>query len=123
MIRTSPESRSDIMHMLGKDLRLWIKSHDVPIGAKVTKIEQIRSLAEQVWDAIQHGTLFDLRNKRSHLELAKVKVPQTRRGLGKNGWEGSRVLDCLTEKFTKNIRQVVAQRVSDWLSLRQYGTL
>jgi len=83
MIRTSPESRSDITHMLGKDLRLWIKSHNVPMGAKVTKTEQVRSLAEQVWDAIQNSTLSDLRNKRSHLRLDKVKVPQTREDLGK----------------------------------------
>ncbi|KAL9116898.1 MAG: hypothetical protein Q9187_006572, partial [Circinaria calcarea] len=83
MVRKSPESRPGIIHMLGKDLRLWIKSHNVPMGAKVTKIEQIRSLAEQVWDAIQNSTLFDLRNKRSHLRLDKVKGPQTREDLGK----------------------------------------
>ena len=79
-IRTSPGTRSDLSLMLGKDLDLWIRSHNIPIRKGVVDIrKELQSLAEQIWDVIQNGTLASLRKK---LRPDKVKVPQTREDLG-----------------------------------------
>ena len=79
-IRSPPGTRSDLSLMLVKDLDLWIRSHNVSIGKGVVDIwKELQSLAEQIWDAIQNGTLVGLRKK---LRPDKVKVPQTRKDLG-----------------------------------------
>jgi hypothetical protein len=80
LIPTSPRTRSDLSLMHLEDLDLWIRSHSIPIGRGVNNIKkELQSLAEQIWDAIQNGTLTSLRKKpRSD----KIKVPQTREDLG-----------------------------------------
>jgi hypothetical protein len=80
LIPTSPRTRSDLSLMRLEDLDLWIRSHSIPIGRGVNNIKkELQSLAEQIWDAIQNGTLTSLRKK---LRPDKVKVPQTREDLG-----------------------------------------
>lgn len=84
MKRTSPEKRSDIIYMRGESLKLWIKAQNVPIPYRLYHgTENIQSLAEEVWDAIQNGTLLNLRNKLSTGRPDKVKEPQTREDLKK----------------------------------------
>lgn len=81
---TSPEKRSDIIYMHGESLQLWIKAQNVPIPYRLYHTtENIQSLAEQVWDAIQNGTLLDLRNKLSNGRLDKGKEAQIREDLKK----------------------------------------
>jgi hypothetical protein len=117
-IRTSPRTRSDLSLMLGKDLDLWIRSHNIPIGRGVVDIKkELQSLAEQIWDAIQNGTLASLRKK---LRPDKVKVPQTREDLRQMTktdlmqWIGSQRV-CVG-KSDKNKDRI-------WLSLKRHGML
>lgn len=66
--------------MFRKDVVLWIRSHDIPIRKGVGHTwEELRSLAEQIWDANQNDTLDNLRPER---KPDYVKVPQTRKDLG-----------------------------------------
>lgn len=79
-IWTSPKTRSDLSLMFKKDVILWIRSHDIPIKKGVVdNWEELRSLAEQIWDTNQNGTSANLRKER---KPDYVKVPQTRKDLG-----------------------------------------
>jgi len=79
-IRTAPKTRLDLSLMFRKDVVLWIRSHDIPIRKGVGHTwEELRSLAEQIWDANQNDTLDNLRPER---KPDYVKVPQTRKDLG-----------------------------------------
>lgn len=78
-IRGSPKMRADLRLMLKQDLEVWICSHMVYMGGDVrSTLDNTETLAEQIWDAIQNGTLENFRKDLKIPKTPYVKVPQTR---------------------------------------------
>lgn len=68
-IRGSSKMRADLRLMLKQDLEVWVCSHMLYMGGDVrSTLDNTQTLAEQIWNAIQNGTLENFKERAKNTE-------------------------------------------------------